>query len=229
MKSRIAILWNKLMDGLTLKKILLIMVGAIICTFGIHNIHQRTHITEGGVIGLMLFVEHWLKISPAYITPVLDIACYLLAFKFLGIQFIKISVISTMFVSGFYKVWELFPPMLPDLSAHPLAAAVLGGIFVGIGVGLIIRQGGSSGGDDALALTISNVFHWRLSRCYLFTDITVLLLSLTYIPVLRIVFSLITVTISSYLIDWVKEFQWRKHGAERSDTPAGSASVSTNE
>ena len=125
MKSRIAILWNKLMDGLTLKKILLIMVGAIICTFGIHNIHQRTHITEGGVIGLMLFVEHWLKISPAYITPVLDIACYLLAFKFLGIQFIKISVISTMFVSGFYKVWESFPPMLPDLSAHPLAAAVL--------------------------------------------------------------------------------------------------------
>lgn len=217
------------MDGLTLKKILLIMVGAIICTFGIHNIHQRTNITEGGVIGLMLFVEHWLKFSPAYITPVLDIACYLLAFKFLGINFIKISIISTLFVSGFYKVWELFPPMLPDLSAHPLIAAVLGGIFVGIGVGLIIRQGGSSGGDDALALTISNVFHWRLSRSYLFTDITVLLLSLTYIPVLRIAFSLITVTISSYLIDWIKEFKWGKRGAERSDTPAGAASVSTNE
>ena len=40
------------------------MLGAAICTFGIHNIHQRTNITEGGVIGLMLLVEHWLKISP---------------------------------------------------------------------------------------------------------------------------------------------------------------------
>lgn len=238
MKSRIAILWNKLMDGLTLKKILLIMVGAMICTFGIHNIHQRTNITEGGVIGLMLLVEHWLKFSPAYITPVLDIACYLLAFKFLGINFIKISIISTMFVSGFYKVWELFPPMLPDLSAHPFAAAVLGGIFVGIGVGLIIRQGGSSGGDDALALTISNVFHWRLSRSYLFTDITVLLLSLTYIPVLRIAFSLITVTISSYLIDWIKEYQWGKKTVEQigsqdergvNPATAGTSPVSTNE
>ena len=42
--------------------------------------------------------------------------------------------------------------MLPDLSGHPLIAAILGGLFVGVGVGLIVRQGGSSGGDDALAL-----------------------------------------------------------------------------
>lgn len=206
LKTVITIFWNKLIDGLTIKKILSIMLGAMICSFGIHNIHQRTNITEGGIIGLMLLIEHWLKISPAYITPVLDLACYLPAFKFLGGKFIKISVISTLFISGFYKIWEFFPPMLPDLSAHPLIAAVSGGIFVGVGVGLIVRHGGSSGGDDAVALMISHTLHWRLSRAYLFTDFTVLLLSLTYIPVLRIVYSLITVTISSYLIDWIKEF-----------------------
>lgn len=207
MKLHITAFWKKLTEGLTLKKLLLIVLGAMICSFGIHNIHQRTNITEGGIIGLMLLVEHWLNISPAYITPVLDIACYLLAYKYLGGIFIKISVISTLCVSGFYKFWELFPPMLPDLSEHPLLAAVCGGIFVGIGVGLIIRQGGSSGGDDALALTISHTLRWRLSRSYLFTDVVVLLLSLTYIPVLRIIFSLITVTISSYLIDLVKEYK----------------------
>ncbi|MCI7275182.1 MAG: YitT family protein [Cuneatibacter sp.] len=207
MKHCMISIYKKLMDGLTFKKILLIFLGAMICTFGIHNIHQRTNITEGGVIGLMLLVEHWLKISPAYITSILDIICYLLAFKFLGGNFIKISIISTVFVSGFYKIWELFPPMLPDLSAHPLIASALGGIFVGAGVGLIVRQGGSSGGDDALALTISHISHWKLSRSYLFTDVAVLLLSLTYIPVMRIVFSLITVTISSYLIDWIKEYK----------------------
>lgn len=207
MKARINTLWHKIIDDLTAKQILLILLGAIICTFGIHNIHQRTNITEGGIIGLMLLIEHWLKFSPAYITPVLDIACYLLAFKFLGGRFIKISVIAPAFVSLFYKFWELFPPMLPDLSAYPLAAAILGGLFVGVGVGLIVRQGGSSGGDDALALSISHALHWRLSRSYLFTDITVLLLSLTYIPFSRIIFSLITVTISSYLIDWIKEYK----------------------
>lgn len=152
----------------------------------------------------MLLIEHWFKISPAYITPVLDLLCYALAFQYLGKDFIKLSVVSTLCISGWYKVWEQLPFLLPDLSAYPLAAALLGGMFVGVGVGLIIRQGGSSGGDDALALTISHTTHWRLSRSYLFTDITVLLLSLSYIPVFNIVFSLVTVTVSSYLIDWIK-------------------------
>lgn len=207
MKSHIVSVWRKLTEGLTVKMLLLIVLGAMIYSFGIHNIHQRTNITEGGMIGLMLLLEHWLKLSPALITPVLDIACYVLAYKILGGRFIKISVISTLCVSGFYKIWELFPPVLPDLSELPLLAAVLGGLFVGVGVGMIVRQGGSSGGDDALALAISHGFHWRISRSYLFTDLTVLALSLTYIPLRRIVFSLVTVTISSLLIDWIKEYR----------------------
>lgn len=203
-------LFERIISGLSWKRILFIIIGAMICSFGIHNIHQQTGITEGGVIGLMLFIEHWIGISPALITPVLDAACYLLAFKYLGGRFIKISAISTLSVSFFYKVWEQFPHMLPDLSAYPLAAAVLGGIFVGVGVGLIIRQGGSSGGDDALALTISHVTHMRLARAYLFTDLVVLGLSLSYIPVSRIIFSVITVTISSFLIDRIQDFGRRK-------------------
>ena len=162
------------------------------------------------MIGMMLLIDRWLGLPPAVITPVLDITCYVLAFRYLGGQFIKISVISTLSVSLFYDFWEMFPPMLPDLSAYPLAAAVLGGIFVGVGVGLIVRQGGSSGGDDALALTISHVTHWRLSRAYLFTDLVVLVLSLSYIPLQRIFFSLITVTLSSFLIDRVQDMTFHR-------------------
>lgn len=203
MKERV---FNKYFEDITVKKILIIMLGAGICSFGIFNIHQRTNITEGGVIGMMLLIEHWLHLSPAYITPILDLVCYLTAYKYLGVSFIVMSIISTFFVSSFYKIWELFPFMLPDFSSKPFLAAILGGIFVGVGVGLIVRQGGSSGGDDALALSISKAFKWKLAHAYLFTDITVLILSLSYIPISRIVYSLITVTISSNLIDWIKEY-----------------------
>lgn len=206
-EKRRSAFYQKLTEGLSYRMIAFIIIGAMICSFGIYNIHQQTGITEGGVIGLMLLIEHWFDVSPAYITPVLDITCYLLAFKYLGRKFIKISLISTLSVSLFYKIWELFPPMLPDLSSYPLLAAVSGGLFVGIGVGIIIRQGGSSGGDDALALTISHITHWRLSRAYLFTDLVVLGLSLTYIPFSKIIFSVITVTLSSFLIDRVQEFR----------------------
>ena len=202
--NRLKAFARKLTDGLTLRGAGCILLGAAICTFGIHNIHQQTGITEGGVIGLMLLLEHWLGASPAVLTPVLDLSCYLLAFRYLGWRFIRTSVFSTFCVSMFYKVWELFPPMLPDLSDWPLLASVLGAGFVGLGVGLIVRQGGSSGGDDALALTIARVTRWRLSRAYLFTDLVVLGLSLTYLPAGRIVFLLITVTLSSWIIDRVQ-------------------------
>ena len=53
-EKRQANLIKKLMDGLSIKRIVWILIGAMITTFGIHNIHQQTGITEGGVIGLML-------------------------------------------------------------------------------------------------------------------------------------------------------------------------------
>lgn len=198
---------EKLTEGITPGMIFWIAVGAGIATFGIHNIHEQTGITEGGVIGMMLLLHHWFHIPSGWSTPVLDISCYLLAFRFLGGHFIKVSILSTFCVSMFYNLWDLFPYMLPDLSAYPLAAALLGGVFVGIGVGLIVRQGGSSGGDDALALSISRVTGWRLSRAYLFTDLVVLGLSISYIPVIRIAFSVVAVMLSSLLIDFVQNFR----------------------
>lgn len=194
-------------QGLSFKKLLPVLAGTAIASFGLYNIHQRTGITEGGILGTILFIHHWFGISPSVMTPVLDFCCYGLAFRFLGGNFLKMAVLSTLSFSGFFRLWELFPPVLPDLSSHPLAAAVLGACFIGIGVGLVVRQGGSSSGDDALALTISHITHCRISVAYLATDLTVLLLSLSYISWRKIVYSFVTVTISSWLIDWVQNFR----------------------
>lgn len=203
----------------TPKRILIILLGTAIGSFGVYNIHQQTNITEGGVLGMILLLNHWLGISPSLLSPVLDIICYGIAFKFLGWEFIKVSIVSTISLAGFFRLWEQFPPMLPDLSAYPLLAAILGALFIGVGVGLIVRQGGSGGGDDALALTISKVTGLRISRAYLLTDITVLVLSLTYIPFGRIIYSLVTVTISSLLIDFVQSIGKKKHQTEREEQP----------
>lgn len=155
----------------------------------------------------MLLINHWLGVPASVASPLLDAASYALAFKFLGWDFLLSAGVASVSLAGFYRIWECLPPMLPDLTPWPLAAALLGGVFVGVGVGLIVRQGGSSGGDDALALVIHKLTGWRLSRAYLFTDLTVLFASLSYIPFRRIAFSLVTVTVSSLLIDFVKEWQ----------------------
>lgn len=193
---------------------LIIVLGACILSFGLYNIHERTGVTEGGVLGMTLLLQHWFGLSPAIASPVMDIACYLLAWHFLGNAFAKYAVAASLAFAASHALWEQFPPLLPDLSTFPMAAAILGALFVGLGVGLVVRIGGACGGDDALALTIAHVSRWPISRCYLFTDLAVLLLSLTYIPFARIVYSLVTVTISSVVIGRVQRLGVRAPEAE---------------
>ena len=189
-----------------------ILLGTAIISFGITNIHSRVGISEGGVLGLLLLCNFWLGISSSILSPLLDGLSYLLGFKYLGKEFLKTSIFASISLSFFYRIWESIGPVLPDLSSYPLAASVAGALLIGTGCGLVVRQGASSGGDDALALVISKLTKWKISRAYLFTDVTVLVLSLSYIPLTKIVYSLITVTISSFMIDFISS--WGKETAE---------------
>ena len=61
----------------TPQTILCIVIGTAIASFGLHNIHQRTGITEGGVLGMILLLHHWFEIPAAIASPVLDLICIL--------------------------------------------------------------------------------------------------------------------------------------------------------
>lgn len=91
-------------------------------------------------------------------------------------------------------------PIVPNLYSYPFLAAIFGGIGIGLGCGLVVSQGGASGGDDALALVVSNKTKINISYAYLLMDVIVLVMSLTYIPLARIIYSLVTTTVSSVLV-----------------------------
>ncbi len=194
----------------TLFRILTLCLGTMILAFGMFNIHNRTHITEGGILGLTLFIQHWTGITPGISGIVLDSICYLMGFKLLGKSFLVFAACSSVFFSMWYNLFSFLGYMLPDLSAQPLLAALVGGIFVGVGVGLIVRAGGASGGDDALALILHKKTPLKLSQAYFLTDFIVLMLSLSYIPIQKIACSLLTVTLSSFLIEKIHSFHLPK-------------------
>jgi uncharacterized membrane-anchored protein YitT (DUF2179 family) len=79
-------------------------------------------------------------------------------------------------------------------------ASVLAGIFVGIGVGLVVRGGGASGGDDVIALIANKLIKIKINHVNLITDSIVLLLSLIYLDMKQLFFSIIAVTISGKII-----------------------------
>ena len=67
-------------------------------------------------------------------------------------------------------------------------------------MGLGVRVGAASGGDDALSMSLSHITGLKIETIYLVSDLVVLLASLSYIPLRRIVYSLLTVIISGQLI-----------------------------
>lgn len=192
---------------------LIILTGSIIQAIGVYNIHSLSNVTEGGVLGLTLLIQHWLGISPAVSSLVLNFACYLLGWKTLGKKFIGYSVLSILIYSGAYSICELFPPFWPEIGQYPLLAAVAGALFIGIGAGLCVRAGGTTAGDDALAMSLSHMFGWPIERIYLVTDPTVLLLSLCYIPGRRIVYSLLTSVLSGQIIGLIQKIEFKKKTA----------------
>lgn len=172
--------------------------------FGLYQVHAVSQVTEGGVLGMMLLLEHWTGLSPSVSGLVMDAACYALGWRLLGRSFLVYSGISSLGFSAAYRVLECFPRLWPGLSNMPLLASVLGAIFVGLGAGLCVRAGGATGGDDALAMSLSRLTRQPIERIYLASDLIVLALSASYIPLKRLGYSLLTVLLSGQLIGLVQ-------------------------
>ena len=198
--------WKEALKNITLKKCAITLLGSFILAFGLYHVHSISGVTEGGVLGATLLLEHWTGISPALTGGIMNVLCYVLGWKLLGKEFIAYSALATVGFSGMYKICEQFPHLWPGLADMPLVAALVGALFVGVGAGLCVRVGGAPSGDDALAMSISHATGWKIQWVYLLSDLIVLVMSLSYITVRRIGYSLFTVLLSGQLIGFVQNF-----------------------
>ena len=198
--------WKEALKNITLKNCAITLLGSFILAFGLYHVHSISGVTEGGVLGATLLLEHWTGISPALTGGIMNVLCYVLGWKLLGKEFIAYSALATVGFSGMYKICEQFPHLWPGLADMPLVAALVGALFVGVGAGLCVRVGGAPSGDDALAMSISHATGWKIQWVYLLSDLIVLVMSLSYIPVRRIGYSLFTVLLSGQLIGFVQNF-----------------------
>lgn len=180
--------------------VFLSLLGSAILAFGLCHIHARSDVTEGGLLGLSLLLEYHFSLSPALSSLIMNVLCYLLGWKFLGKRFLLYSAISSFNYSLTYALFEQMDPVFPTLAQNPLWASLVGAVFVGIGAGLCVVVGGAPGGDDAFAMAMAKITGKKIEAMYLISDLTVLALSLTYIPLHRISYSLLTVILSGQVI-----------------------------
>ena len=185
------------------------LTGSIILAFGLYHVHSCSGVTEGGVLGMTLLLQYWFHISPAVTGFVLNSACYLFGAKQLGKEFIFYSALSTAGFSLAYKICEQFEPLWPQLYEMPLLASVAGALFVGVGAGLCVRIGGAPSGDDALAMSLSRLTHIKIQWVYLLSDFLVLALSVTYIPLQRLGYSVLTVILLGQIIGLIQRIKFK--------------------
>lgn len=195
---------------ITLKNLLLNALGGAILGFGLMEVHSIAHVTEGGALGLTLLMDIWFGFSPAWTSIVLNIAFYAFGIRMFGIPFVVYSLVSAGAFSGAYAVCELFPPIYPEIANLPFLAAIIGAIFVGVGVGVCVKAGGAPTGDDALAMSLSKLSKIDIQWMYMITDLLVLALSLTCIPVKNVLCSLVTVTLSGQIIGLIQKIGNKK-------------------
>lgn len=186
--------------NISLKNCVYALLGSAILAFGIYQVHSISVVKEGGILGMTLLLDHFFGISPAVSSLVMNLICYGIAFRTLGASFLFYSFLSMGGFSLFYAIFERFKRLWPCMAHKPWLACIAGALFVGVGAGLCVKAGGAQSGDDALAMAISAKTKIPITVPYLASDLIVLLLSLTYIPMSQLIYSFVTVILSGRII-----------------------------
>ena len=139
----------------------------------------------------------------------MDCFFYILGFLILNKKFRINAIIGTLSYSISFFVFDKLNISFPFVN-NLLLSSIIGGFLIGIGCGIVVKHVGSCGGDDSLALIINKLLKMPIFFCYFAVDIIVIILSLSYIDIKVIPYSILTAFISSLIIDFVSKKCYKK-------------------
>ncbi|MEQ6377711.1 YitT family protein [Bacillaceae bacterium S4-13-56] len=207
--------------GVQIKNILVILLGSAIFSFGLVHFNMENELGEGGFSGITLLLYFLLGWDPGITNILLNIPVFFIGWKMLGRTTFIYTVIGTFAVSIFLWVFQndsLHITLTDDLTL----AALFAGVFVGIGLGLIFRVGGTTGGVDIIARLVHKYVGWSMGRTmFLFDAIVIVASIILYLSYVQGMYTLVAVFIGARVIDFIQEGAYSARGAmiisEKSD------------
>lgn len=148
-----------------------ILVGATILAVGMNMFMVPNMLAPGGVSGLAVVVYHLLKVPVGLTIIILNIPLFIIGFRVLGTRVVLQSLLGTFLFS---LAVEITAPLLPAVTEDLLLASVYGGLVMGVGVGLVFRYRGSTGGTGLLSLILARVWGVSPGQAMLWGDMAVL-------------------------------------------------------
>ena len=181
-----------------IKKILLTELGTFIFALAIGLFILPSKILSGGVAGITALINAYIPVSEDIMTIILNLALFLLGSIFLGKEFF----LNTLVFSVSYPFMILFVTrVMPTYEIDPLLASIYGGIIGGIGMGIMFRNGGSSGGTDAIALIVEKYFHVRIGTTMMIMDGITVLFGLYIYGINAVLIGLICVFLMTFALE----------------------------
>lgn len=199
--------------SIRIKNIFVILLGTAIFSFGLVHFNMENNLAEGGFTGITLLLYFLFKINPAISNLVLNIPIFWVGWKILGRTAFIYTIIGTISLSLFLEIFQRFKIDIP-LEDDMLLVAIIAGIFIGLGLGIIFRVGGTTGGSDIIARLANKFFGWPMGKTMFLFDATIITLSLiTYLTLQQGIYTLIAVFIGAKIIDFIQEGAYSGRGA----------------
>lgn len=170
-----------------LKEQLPVIFGTAILAIAINNFLTPNRLSAGGVSSVGTILQHLFGIRLSLTNLVCNAVLFLLGYRYLGKTALVKTVLGILYLSAFLELTGHLPLYTDDM----LIAALCGGVLLGIGVGMVVRQGASTGGSDFAGLILRRFFpHISVATLILILDVAVVLLT-------GVVFRSFTVTVYS--------------------------------
>lgn len=198
--------------GLKFKNIFFILIGSAIFSFGIVHFNMQNNLGEGGFTGITLLFYFLWDWDPAILNIILNIPAFIIGWRFLGRNTFLYSIIGTLAVSVFLYIFQISPYQL-HLESDMTLVALFAGVFIGVGLGIIFRYGGTTGGVDIIARIVHEYVGWSMGKTMFIFDAVVIATSLIlYLELVEGMYTLVAVYLASRVIDFMQEGAYSARG-----------------
>ena len=185
-----------------LKRLFWVILGNTIYCIGVVSFILPMGLITGGTTGLGLITEHYFRIPVEAFAAVFNVLMFLVAWFMLGASFAMTTMVSSFYypiILGAFQKIEL----LQNLTTDPMLGTICAGLLIGVGIGVVIRAGASTGGVDIPPLVLNRKLGIPVSIGLYACDFAILLGQMIFRDKEKTLYGILLVVIYTFVMDKV--------------------------
>jgi uncharacterized membrane-anchored protein YitT (DUF2179 family) len=179
-----------------------LILGNIIVSMAVKYFYLPNDLMVGGATGVALILYRVLSVDTALTIFIMNLVLMITGAIVVGRQFLVYTALSSMLYPLFLKLLDLLPWAPPQIE-DAMVRIACAGILLGLGIGLVIRGGGSTGGSDELGIIVNKLTGLPVTSVITVFDVGVLLVSFLFINMQSVIYSIVALLIEMLVMNRV--------------------------